>query len=1000
MPVIATTLATALGGGVLATAVSKVVVGLAFNAISSAITARLNKPDRAFSQQNSRQSGAIVPQAFGVGRYSTVGSDITAPLAHDRRYEGETFQPPPQHTHPDDPQPPLPEPRDNVYSADETGQGRYLTLLIALSDMPITGVGEVLMQGQRFVVGADLVDAGDPYGMSVPQGRGDEIEQYRDKLWIKIYDGTQTQADPVLMRIYGNHKTRPITSDMTYAGGAYAIVTVENDSELWTNLREIRFVIDGRKIDGAFTQNAVQIAAELAVGIELPNGERFTAGYGAADIDADALSAAIAEVNGAGFTCGLEIPVGTPDGEGITALDAMDQILNTCNGTATDVGGRLYFDALSHGMPVVHLTSEDVDISRVQTAELTGSLSNKVNRVSITHPSPDDGWAEKATPIEINAAATAEDGQPLAEQVSLPALNNSDTGRKLAQMLIADSRKVRIYAIPVRMGLGFLRPKQKVTYSSEVDGFANKEFMVETMAVSNGETILTIRETDPDDFNPANINLSPYQPVAPATVYAPPLSIQVAAVARTIGAEGGTQVAGASIYVDRVPPSALGWTYEARIVGQTNVVTGTASRHTLLVDVPLNGATDYEVKAIYISETRAVVWSDWVPVTTGNVGPGSPSFLDQVQAAGQELFDLATARMERAINRVAEVNVGALSGRIVEEAKIKGVVEGNRVEAVAQLDNAKAQFAQEYVSAVTETAATVQFKTTLNAEIAGGISAGTSDIWTAIAGPGSALAEYALSVVAEFDDQEAYNQNTYLATADLESAIATNVQVTGTTLNGLNATVTEVTESENGTRLLKGWELKANGTIGGGYLVLDSFDNVFKVAAIWDVADFTIGTSDASGDFFTAFSVQNGIAYLEDLVARTANIDELAVTTLKIDDDAVTVGSATTRSDTRTGTGGWLEVHVSSVVMFQPGKISIKFNCIHSYTNGFPGHELKIRLDGVDRIFRGGTLGNDYPNISFATAVGIGTAGVRVFWKAPSSMLMPESFLEIDGVKK
>ncbi|WP_420013915.1 hypothetical protein [Tateyamaria sp.] len=620
MPEVATALAALFGGGAFATALANVVVGIAVNALSAALQ-RNQSGSRAFARQDSRQRGAIVPQAFGVGGYATTGSDIMAPLAHDAKHVAGT-----------------------VFTQEQTGQGRYITLIVALSDLPITRMNEVIVQGQRLVIGSDLVDSGDSYGMAIPEGRADGVEQFRGKLWVKFYDGTQTQADPMLLEVYGNHETRPFDAGMVFTGGAYAIVTLEHDSELWTDLSGIRFVLDGIKPNGTFTDNPMRLAAHLATGVTLPDGQVFTAGYASGDIDQDALNAAAAEVTAARFSCGLEIPVGTPDGEGINALDAIDQLLNSCAGSATDVGGQLYFDAMSSGLPVVHITDDDVDLSRSQTAELITSLKDKTNRVSITHPSPDENWAEKASPLEINLDAANADGEPLAQQISAPAINNVAQARTLSQMLIADSRKSRLHALPVHMALGRLRPKVKISYTSAYHGYAAKEFMVESVATAGGETFLTIRETDPNDFNPANVDLDPYQPVVPVVSVPVPLQPSLAVAPVEIGQNGGGISAGLRLTVANIPPSALGWNFEIRVAGQSDPVGGTASRHTLAVDVPLNRNTNYEARALYVSQTRASIWSDWIAATTPDVLLGVDDLAGDIAAsitAAQATADLA-----------------------------------------------------------------------------------------------------------------------------------------------------------------------------------------------------------------------------------------------------------------------------------------------------------------------------------------------------------------------
>lgn len=633
MAVVATSLATALGGSALGTAlgatatlaISQVVVGVTGNLLLSAVFADRPESRRAFSQQSSRTQGALVPQTIGVGRFATMGSDIFPPYCHDSV------------------------PTIGQSGGVGAGQGRYMTLGVALSDVPIDGFVGLVLQGQEFTAGQDLVDNGHVYGMEIPEGRAEEIDRYRGKIWVRFYDGAQTVADPMMLAAYGDHPTRPYVSDMTYAGGAYALVTVLQDNELWTDLRAVKFILRGIRIDGVYTANPISHAANIAEGITLPGGQVFRAGYD--DIDADAKAAAEAEVASAGFACGLEIPVGTPDGSGINALDAIEQLLITCGGAATDVGGTLFLDAMTRGLPVAHMTDANVDISRTQTADLTGSQRDKVNGVAITHPDNASKWAEKQTPTEYDAALVAEDGEPLARAVSIPALYDTDQARKLALMMIAESRRVRVHALPVSGGLSRLRPQSKITWTSEEFGYTAKEFIVESKSVLGPETILNIRESDPDDFNPDAITLGPYTPAVPVVQVPGPLTMALAVAPVTIG--DTVPVAGLRFVINDMPPAATGWTVAVRVAGQTAEQILTFDRNTLAVDAALAPNTTYEVRGRYQSVTRASVWTSRSTATTDDIRLDVDLLDDAVwDAIAEDATDITNALLVPALEPI------------------------------------------------------------------------------------------------------------------------------------------------------------------------------------------------------------------------------------------------------------------------------------------------------------------------------------------------------------
>lgn len=621
----ATALAASLAG-VLGTsaatslALANIVVGGVVSYVSSAF-ARPGGSRPSPVTQTSRSNGAIGSQRILLGRVSTLGHDMFPPYCHDRYGQ----------------------------FGRSVNSGQYQTLGIALCDLPIVGVHSVIIQGTEFIIGTHLVDDGDPGGLTIPSGLAEEYDQYRGLLTVKIYDGTQTEADPFMRGVFQNHPTRPYTADMIYQGGAYALVTVEADSE-WTDLTDIRFVCDGIRINGAFTKNPIVMAAALAEGIALPSGDVFGPQM---DVDPDYLAAAIAAVVDAGFEAGLEVQIGGPDGNGVDALDAIEDLLDACLGRAWDDGGILRFTALDGGLPIVHITDQDILVSKGQTAEKSGSISDKSNSVTITHPNAEGLWALEAAPTFTDADAVARDGERLPIAVTFPAITNVDQAQTIAAMMVADAQQVRVHTFALPLSYGYLTVQDKFTWTSESNAYDAKVFRVEAISRLPGHTLVTARETDPEDFNPAAVNITPHvqnviRAIGPGEIV--PTAVYEAT---TIDDAAGIPFPAVNITVVEPPNVAQEVRWQYRVKGQAATVSGSFPAAEFFATAPLAALspTVYEIRSRFVTPDRTTPWGEWFEFTSldARISPSALS-LDTLDLVG----DIADALIDGAVDGVSE----------------------------------------------------------------------------------------------------------------------------------------------------------------------------------------------------------------------------------------------------------------------------------------------------------------------------------------------------------
>lgn len=649
--VIVPVLTTALGGGVLAAAVAQVVVGLGLSYVSQSLFGRDATSAAADPvTQTSRTNGTVAPQRVLLGRVSTVGHDMFPPYCHGRL---------------------------GVAVRNDNG-GQYMTIGVALSDLPVNGLHSVTIQDLEFVVGTHLVDNGNSAGFTIADGLGDEYSRYHGKMWVKFYNGSQTQADPFMRSVFATHEDRPYTEDMIYEGGAYALLTVKYDNELWTNLSDIGWIVDGVSVDGAFTKNPVKLANYIARGITLPSGDVYGPQM---PFDDDWLYPAITACNDAGFTAGLEVQVGGPNGDGLTPLDAIEDLLEACAGRAWDDGGTLKVTALDGGLPVSHITDTTILVSQGRTAEKASSLKDRTNSVTITHPNSEELWKLVAAPTFTDDGAVEVDGERLPVALTYPAVTASNQAQTLAGMLVADAQRVRLHTFALPLRYGYLTCQDKITWSSDIHGYDGKSFRVESISRLPTYTVVTVRETDPDDFNPEAVSLTPYVP----TIYTPsgPTALVTGATftAKAQESADGNLAAGVVIRVDNNPASAQSVRWQIRARDSEDYLSGTFEPDELSTFVVLAAGVAYEGRAKFVASDRTALWSAWSYFLTPDVRSSDMQELaDEIEQAlsdAQAVAAAAAAEAQQAIQDTADV-------RADHDALIEGLTEGTIEGAIQQ----------------------------------------------------------------------------------------------------------------------------------------------------------------------------------------------------------------------------------------------------------------------------------------------------------------------------
>ena len=204
---IETAIVAALGGtavlGTVGAALVSIAVGLAISALSYAIFGGNEKPKNGGIQTQTTTAGDSTPQSFILGMYATAGNLAAPEMSHG-----------------------------------VDGDHRYLTRVMDLSDVPLTGFEYLIIDGVR--VDFSLSDSSE-------YGRAATTADYAGYVWVRVKSGSQTTADAMLLAKYSAAAERPWTAAMVGLGVSYIVVTFRGVSEppLWKGRPDVKAVVSG-----------------------------------------------------------------------------------------------------------------------------------------------------------------------------------------------------------------------------------------------------------------------------------------------------------------------------------------------------------------------------------------------------------------------------------------------------------------------------------------------------------------------------------------------------------------------------------------------------------------------------------------------------------------------------------------------------------------------------------------------------------------------------------
>ncbi len=612
-----------LGGqaalGVVGTAIVRLVVGIGLSALAQRLRGRRDRGrDRPGLRTQVTTQGGTMPQTMMLGTYATAGNIVAPFYAHG--------------------------------SAGGVDNG-YRVQVIDLSDHPIDGVDAVWIDGRRFSLSEDMngpVHA--DYGLGVNPATQ---PRHAGAFWLRIHDGRQTSADPMLVARHATHPARPWSANHIGKGVAYAVLTFRYSPELFRAEPEVRFAVRGARLydwrrdstaggSGAqrwndpatwtHTDNPIVMVWNIFRGIPLADGAFWGLGVAAQDLPTAWWTAAADrcdQVTGSRkrYRAGFEARMATPDQGGDTPFDVIDRLLEACDGEVCDEGGRWLVSVAEPGLPLAAITDDDLLLDHTDEFDPFPPMAERFNGVRATCLAPGAGWESRELPPRDDATAAAEDGRRIVASLDLDAVFVPAQAQQLMRAWLKDARRFRRHVITLPPEYDRLRVFDTVTWTSAQNGYDAKLFRVERKQVDPDtlSVTLSLRERNPADYDWSPADELPDAVVPPVTVDPPPATVPgwgVTAVTLTNAA--GTRARPAlrlSWTADLPGVSAIRWQVRrtAGAVPACDGSTENVDQGGVTISEGLIGDTAYQVRARPVMRRHDTAWTAWTGVTTDEV---------------------------------------------------------------------------------------------------------------------------------------------------------------------------------------------------------------------------------------------------------------------------------------------------------------------------------------------------------------------------------------------
>lgn len=534
----------------------------------------------------------------------------------------------------------------------------YFADVLEIANVPVDGLNNVYVEGElaTILTGEEHAD----FGFPIQQGRVGAT----DYLWVKFYRGDQTVADPYLRSKFGSHPDRPYDAGRVGYGTAYAIVTTRYNRQNWNGrppkvLFEVRGIrcYDIRKDSTAggsgahrretpstweFSKNPYVIAYN-AVFMGVYFGSEWVWGLQGLPISRLPTSAWVAAMNEADRTLAewddqIQFEIGGEVTVDTQPADFLDEVAASSLGRFIESAGSYKPRCGVPGASVWSFGEAELLITDPRTFTPFPGLDQTVNAVEINYTEPGEAWGSKAAPEVTDAAYIAADGnRKLPKGLNLRLVTRNEQAQRLGYSYLHDGRRFRTFTGTFHPIAWQLEPGDVIEGTILAEGYDGKAF--EILQMSGRRTFaqtMTIREVDPDDFDPPESayqewSVGPiqtiYPPSQPATgiSFAGYILYDNSENARRPGIEAFYQGGMDDVQYFAVQVRRAGDTlpfFENNTLQYRVDVIGEASQPFFSQAFAPN--LEVEVRGRYVPFTsRETDWSSWMAVTLPNVKLGA-----------------------------------------------------------------------------------------------------------------------------------------------------------------------------------------------------------------------------------------------------------------------------------------------------------------------------------------------------------------------------------------
>ncbi|MBN8956965.1 MAG: hypothetical protein J0H17_10390, partial [Rhizobiales bacterium] len=568
-------------------------------------------------------------------------------------------------------------------------------------------------------------------------------------------------------------------------------------------------------------------------------------------------------------------------------LDAVKQIIRACDGRFSEVGGIYKVYVGAPGLPVASIVDGHLRADEGDSFKPVLPLMQRVNYVTATYMEPGDSWNPKVAPPRGNDEYEAIDGRRLEADLDLQLVQSAAHIQRLQLQMLKRSRRERRHTIPLGPEFFGIEPGDIIEWNSDRNGYVDKLFEVDSVELfDNLNSSVSVIEVDPDDYDWNGETDFVEQPATSLVVDRPsPKIIEGFNVASFIySGDTGTQYPAIGItWTLPEDGDVSGVRWQMRPTARPDdVATGNTDDVAAEAVVILGGLqplTGYDARARFESfNGYASDWSLWQSVTTPNVSILASQLEDQIKKT--------LAQVEPNVAAVSLQTKAVIDKWVTAKQKADDLL-GQVKRVQASSDAAHAAIVQNQTVQESQNEAFVALFTAMAAQVAAN-SAGIVSEASVRAERDGAITSLLTALTSATNGNSAAIVSEASTRSSADSAMASDITGLTTTVGGHTASIGTLTSTVNGVKVQFGVTGTINGVTGGfvftGIAKLDG-----SVSYTVEINGDLVVDGTITGGKLAATDIITLSAQIQAAIIKTAHIDNLQVTRLKIGDDEVNI---------------------------------------------------------------------------------------------------------------